>query len=166
VEGVCGLVLAPAAPSVNPLIPPRWKWVALRRVPYHGRELTYFVGRHGEGFHVYANADVQSTHHREIYAEDVSTSVHGFCATAEVVALRRPGELMVLVGNVGTQTSIVPLDLHEVVDANTQYDLRIYNSERRAWEPGHRESGTIVAALALGIEVNGFRAIELKQVIP
>jgi hypothetical protein len=82
------------------------------------------------------------------------------------VALRRPGELMVLVGNVGTQTSIVPLDLHDVVDAHGSYDLRVYNSERRVWEPRRREPGTIVAALAVGIEVNGFRAIELKQVAP
>jgi hypothetical protein len=166
VEGVCGLVLGPDLPGVNPLIPPGWKWVAVRRLPYHGRELTYFVGRHGGDLHVYANADVQSTHHKEIYVEDVSTDVHCFCATAEVVALRRPGELMVLVGNVGTQTSIVPLDLHEVVDAHGSYGLRIYNSERRVWEPGRREPGSIVAALAVGIEVNGFRAIELKQVAP
>jgi Bacterial alpha-L-rhamnosidase 6 hairpin glycosidase domain len=164
VEGVCGLMLSPDLPGVNPLIPAGWKWVAVRRLPYHGREFTYFVGRHGERFHVYANADVQTTHHKEIYAEDVSTDVHAFCATAEVVALRRPGELMVLVGNVGTQTSIVPLDLHDVVDAHGSYDLRVYNSERRVWEPRRREPGTIVAALALGIEVNGFRAIELKQV--
>jgi glycogen debranching enzyme len=166
VEGVCGLVLGPHLPGVNPLIPPGWKWVAVRRLPYHGRELTYFVGRHGGDLHVYANADVQSTHHKEIYVEDVSTDVHCFCATAEVVALRRPGELMVLVGNVGTQTSIVPLDLHDVVDAHGSYDLRVYNSERRVWEPRRREPGTIVAALAVGIEVNGFRAIELKQVAP
>jgi hypothetical protein len=73
---------------------------------------------------------------------------------------------MVLVGNVGTQTSIVPLDLHDVVDAHGSYDLRVYNSERRVWEPRRREPGTIVAALAVGIEVNGFRAIELKQVAP
>jgi glycogen debranching enzyme len=166
VEGVCGLMLSPDLPGVNPLIPPGWKWVAVRRLPYHSREFTYFVGRHGERFHVYANADVQTAHHKEIYAEDVSTDVHAFCATAEVVALRRPGELMVLVGNVGTQTSIVPLDLHDVVDAHGSYDLRVYNSERRVWEPRRREPGTIVAALALGIEVNGFRAIELKQVAP
>jgi hypothetical protein len=159
-------MLSPDLPGVNPLIPPSWKWVAVRRLPYHGRELTYFVGRHGERFHVYANADVQTTHHKEIYAEDVSTDVHAFCATAEVVALRRPGELMVLVGNVGIQTSIVPLDLHDVVDAHGSYDLRVYNSERRIWEPRRREPGTIVAALAVGIEVNGFRAIEIKQVAP
>jgi hypothetical protein len=71
---------------------------------------------------------------------------------------------MVLVGNVGSQTSIVPLDLHDVVDAHGSYELRIYNSERRAWERRRRELGTVVAALALSIEVNGFRAIEIKQV--
>ena len=36
VEGVCGLMLTTGRPSVNPLVPAAWKWVALRRLPYHG----------------------------------------------------------------------------------------------------------------------------------
>ncbi len=42
VEGVCGLVLMPGAPRVNPLMPAGWNWVALRDVPYHGRIVFVF----------------------------------------------------------------------------------------------------------------------------
>ncbi|MBV8149348.1 MAG: hypothetical protein JO092_09680, partial [Candidatus Eremiobacteraeota bacterium] len=38
IEGVCGLTLTGDRPQINPLIPPNWKWVALRRLPYHGEE--------------------------------------------------------------------------------------------------------------------------------
>jgi len=164
VEGVCGLTLTPSTARVNPLIPPDWKWVALRRLPYHGREITYFAARQGERFHLYANADIETTHHKEIYDEDVSTRVHAFSASAEVVALRRPGEIMAFVGNVGEQTNVVPLNLQEVLDANASYDLRIYSSEHEEWQLGTRETGRTLTSLAVPIESNGFRAIELKQV--
>jgi len=49
VEGVCGLMLSPGPPSVNPLVPPEWKWVALRCVPYRGAELSYFAARQDDG---------------------------------------------------------------------------------------------------------------------
>ena len=164
VEGVCGVMLTPGLPSINPLIPPEWKWVALRQLPYHGGALTYFVARHGEHFHVYADGDVQTTHRKEVYEEDVSTRVHAFSPSAEVVALRRADELMVLVGTVGTQTGVVPVNLSEVVDPDASYDLRIYNSERGAWEENRRESGHVVLFLAVSIEAYGFRAIELTKV--
>jgi hypothetical protein len=83
-----------------------------------------------------------------------------------VVALRRSGELLVLVGNVGTTTTVVPLNLEEAVDPETLYDVRIYNSERGAWQQGHRENGQIAGSLAVIIEENGFRAVELRQVTP
>jgi hypothetical protein len=96
-EGVCGLMLTPDRPRVNPLVPADWKWVALRRLPYHGQEVTYVAVRHDDHFYIYANADVQTAHHKERYDEDVSTQVHAFSASAEVVALRRSNELMVLI---------------------------------------------------------------------
>ena len=162
VEGVCGLMLTTGAPSVNPLVPRTWKWVALRRLPYHGGELTYFAARYDEKFHIYATADVETGHEATRYDEDVSDRVHAASASAEVVALRRPGELLVLVGNVGAQTSVVPLDLHQLLDAQAAYRVRIYNSERGVWERGHREPGSVARALAVVIEEGGFRAIELK----
>ncbi len=163
VEGVCGLMLTPDRPRINPLIPAAWKWVALRQLRYHGRDVTYFVGRHGEHLHIYSDCDVQTLHHKELYDEDISTQVRAYAITSEVVALRRANEIMVLVGNVGAQTSVVPLDLTDVVEHDAEYDVRVYNSERGAWEPGHREPGRVAASLAVSIEANGFRAVELKR---
>jgi hypothetical protein len=164
VEGVCGLLLTPDLPTINPLVPPSWKWVALRRLPYQGHEITYFAARQGDHFQIYANAALQTPHGQERYDEDVSALVHAFSPSAAVVALRRPGEMMVLVGNAGTQTSVVPLSLRELVRAEARYDIRIYNSERGAWETGHRESGQVTQTLAVSVEANGYRAIELKEV--
>jgi len=163
VEGVCGLMLAPGLPRVDPLVPPEWKWVALRRQPYHGRELTYFAARQGARFHIYADRDVMTAHDKDVYDEDVSPRVRVSSATAAVVALRRRGELMVLVGNVGAQTTVVPLSLQDLIDPGAGYDVRVYNSERAAWEATVREGGATACTLAVAIEANGFRAIHVTE---
>ncbi len=161
VEGVCGLMLTPDLPSVNPLVPGDWKWVALRRLPYHGQELTYFAARNAQapGFYIYANCDMETAHHKDIYDEDISERVYAFAASAEVVAFRRKNELAILVGNVGTQTSVVPVNLQEVIDPAKDYTLRVYNSERGDWESAKHQKGSAFAALAVSIESNGYRII-------
>ena len=164
VEGVCGLTLTPEQPSISPLVPPSWKWVALRRLPYQGHEVTYFAARQGEQFHLYTNAAVRTTHALERYEEDVTPHVHASYPSAAVVALRRGEEVMVLVGNAGTQTSVVPLSLGDLITPDACYRVRIYNSERGAWEPERRERGSAVAFMALSVETNGFRAIEVREV--
>jgi hypothetical protein len=107
---------------------------------------------------------VRTTHVLERYDEDVSPHVHASYPSAAVVALRRGDEVMVLVGNAGTQTSVVPLSLGELITPGACYTVRIYNSERGAWEPERRERGAAVAFMALSVETNGFRAIEVREV--
>jgi hypothetical protein len=164
VEGVCGLTLTPHQPSISPLVPPSWKWVALRRLPYQGHEVTYFAARQGEQFHLYTNAAVHTAHVLQRYEEDVTPHVHASYPSAAVVALRRGEEIMVLVGNAGTQTSVVPLSLGDLITPDACYSVRVYNSERGAWEPERRERGSAVAFMALSVETNGFRAIEVREV--
>ena len=107
---------------------------------------------------------MHTTHVLERYEEDVSPRVHVSYPSAAVVALRRSDELMVLLGNAGTQTSVVPLSLGDLITPDACYSVRIYNSERGAWEPERRERGAAVAFMALSVETNGFRAIEVREV--
>jgi hypothetical protein len=162
VEGVCGLMLTPEQPSVAPLVPPSWKWVALRRLPYQGREVSYVALRQGDQFHLYATCEVQTTYPAEVYSEDVSSQVQAPSPSAMVVALRRADELLIVVGNAGTQTSIVPVNLSDLVDPAATYDVHLYNSERGAWEPERREQGSMVGFLPISIEAGGYRALTLR----
>ncbi|MBC5826091.1 MAG: hypothetical protein GIW99_00115, partial [Candidatus Eremiobacteraeota bacterium] len=134
VEGVCGLMLTPSLPRVHPIVPVTWKWIALRRLPYHGNELTYFATREAGEFKIYATGEIESDHPVERYEEDVSGGILLFSDNAAVVALRRPGETIILVGNVGPQTTTVPLNIREIVETHAAYEIATYNSERDAWE--------------------------------
>ena len=72
VEGVCGLTLTGDQPQINPLVPPSWKWVALRRLPYAGREISYFAVRTGEGFHLFTTCEIETDAVHSLYEQDVS----------------------------------------------------------------------------------------------
>jgi hypothetical protein len=120
------------------------------------------VARHNEHFHIYADCDVQTPHHKGVYEEDISAKVRASAATAEVVALRRAGEVVVFIGNSAAQTVVVPIELVDILDGGARYDLRIYNSERDTWESAGTQLGQVLASLAVPIEENGFRTIELK----
>lgn len=162
IEGVCGMTLKPDRPVINPLIPPGWRWVGLRRLPYHGRELTYFAVLQENELCVYATASVESKHDAYEFDEDVTDSVEVLSTAASTIALRRGEELAIMVGNSGTQTMTAPVDLSRVVDTATTYELRVYNSERDRWIDAATLSGADLRSVAVSVEVLGYRLLSLK----
>lgn len=163
VEGICGLMLTTGKPRINPLVPAGWKWLGLRRLPYHGKELTYFAARQSGKFHVYATAEFDTDHLGQAFEEDVSADVTVFSELAAAVALRRRGEIVVLIGNVGTQTTPVPFNIARIIDPVKEYQVRIYDSERDAWEAFDNQKGDRLASLAMSVETHGYRLIELRE---
>jgi hypothetical protein len=162
IEGVCGLMVTPGAPRINPIIPSHWTWVAVRRLPYHDTALSYFAVRQGDGrMNLYSTAPLSSDCDVAVFDRDVTDSVHVFSDEAVVIVFAAEDRFVLLVGNTEPQTVAVPVDLERVVDSSKRYTFRMYNSERRAWGlPLDREPGTL-GALAFSIEANGFRLVEL-----
>jgi hypothetical protein len=164
IEGVCGFSVRPGKPRIRPLIPPTWHWVGLRRVPYHGTEISYFAVRQEERMHVYATTEVESSCEAHTYAEDVTDDVIVMSQSAAPIALRRDGEILIMLGNVGSQTVTAPLDVSGVVDRKGNYQLRVFNSERDGWVDGTTLSGSHISSIAVTIEMHGFRLLELKRI--
>jgi hypothetical protein len=164
VEGVLGLMLSTGLPHINPLIPPDWKWVALRRLLYHGRELSYFVVRLADGFQVYADCEIETEGQARVYDEDVSSGVAMFSAAAAVVAFAKGSALAILIGSVSSRTEMVQIDISALVDASKTYRMRIYDSERHEWTHRREGRGQEVECIARTIEARGFQLIELTPV--
>ncbi len=159
IEGVCGLTLTGDQPQINPLVPTSWKWVALRRLPYAGREISYFAVRTGEGFHLFTTCEIETDAVHSLYEQDVSDQIPIFSRVARVVALERAGEFAVLVGNVGTATINVPLDLTELLEPHVRYHTRVYNSERGDWETDSVLAREQICTIAVTIESQGYRVL-------
>ena len=105
VEGVCGIMLTTGAPRVKPLVPATWKWLALKRLPYHGEEITYFATRERGTFRLSATSEIESEFELERFDKDVSRAVHVLSDDATVVALASEDEISILVGNVVERTT-------------------------------------------------------------
>lgn len=163
IEGVCGFTLSPESPRINPLMPPAWRWVGLRRLPYHGEELSYFAVRQGGQINVFATCEVETKNDAHEYEEDITDSVVVLASNASTIALRRGSQMMIMVGNSGAQTTIAPVDLSRVVGADKQYELRVYNSERDSWIDATTLPGSELQSLAVPIEVLGFRLVSLRE---
>ncbi|MGZ3504863.1 MAG: MGH1-like glycoside hydrolase domain-containing protein [Vulcanimicrobiaceae bacterium] len=164
VEGVCGLMLSPSAPSINPLIPPDWNWVALRRLPYHGSLLSYFAVRESDGnLHMHSTSSLRSECDLTVYERDVSDDVRTFSHSAAVVALARKDCAAILIGNTEAQTVALPVDFASAIDPEQLYRMRVYNSERRGWEEQVPARGRNFESLPVSIEAYGFRLIELQM---
>jgi len=163
VEGVCGLMLTTGMPRVNPLVPSHWKWLGVRRLPYHGTEITYFATRRSGAFHIATTADVDTGLSKDLYERDVSAEVRVFSDNAAIVALARRNEIVLLVGNCGADTTTVPVDLSRLVASGGTYDVCVFDSERDAWQPPVTRPSDGIATVAVSIEKGGFRLIEMKR---
>ncbi len=158
VEGVCGLMVLPGRPRINPIIPSHWSWVGLRRLPYHGAFVSYFAVRRDDGrLCLYSTAQVESEFDVIVLERDVTDDVRRFSDRARIIALAGENETVVLVGNTSTETVAASLNIEQILDASKHYALEAYNSERKRWEePIVREAW---GALALSIEAGGFQLL-------
>jgi glycogen debranching enzyme len=188
IEGICGVMLRPypEPPQVEPLLPLEWKWVGLRNLDYHGRRISYFAARLGapgpgaalateqadqlgQGanlfIQLYSSGEVQlvAGHAAETFAEDISDHVGVLNDALRVVALERPGEVVICVGNTAHHTSIGGVTLESVLAKDTHYHLHLYNSERGLWTHGDPREVHELARVALVIEAQGFRILRLRE---
>ncbi len=159
IEGVCGLTLSGDRLEINPLIPANWKWVALRRLPYHGQEISYFAVRTKGVLTIFTTCEINTQSSHSLYDKDVSDRLPIFSRIARVVALQRGREVAVLVGNVSDATTNVPLDLSQLLEPNVRYHTKVYNSERDDWEIESVYAREEICVTSIGIESKGYRVM-------
>ncbi len=165
VEGVCGVVLGTHAVGISPLLPPDWRWVGIRRLFYHGRELGFFVGRQQDTFHVIGTADFDTSpgYTKHVYDEDISDQIDTLNPLAHHVAFKRPGEIVVCLGSASHQTILVPLRLNGSLEAGKIYHTEVYNSERNTWVEGETSRANALTELAVEIEEGGYRLLRFLE---
>jgi len=162
VEGVCGMMLAPGEPQINPLIPASWNWVGLRNLAYHGDTLSYFAVRDADTrLRIYSTRPVQSSGDVELFESDITDDVHVFTPGAVALALGAHDRAAILLGNTTPSSLAAPVNLEHCIDSTKRYNVRIYNSERREWDEDRVLTGFALRGIALYIEAGGYRLLEV-----
>ncbi len=164
IEGVCGLTLTGDVPQIQPLVPADWRWLALRRVPYHGEEVSYFAVRARGTFHIYTTCEIDTDQLHSVYLTDASDNIPIFSRSARVIAFQREHETILLVGNVTTTSINVPVNLSSILATNSKYRISIYNSERDDWETDSLIAREEVVSVTTTIESQGYRLMRFTSV--
>jgi glycogen debranching enzyme len=182
VEGLCGVSLRPApeGPSVQPSLPPQWRWVGLRALPYHGRHFSYFAARMSPGgpaaqpsageqsgaqpLRLFATAALTSANGTPVeeYTSDVTDRVGVIDEALRVVAFERSGEVVICVGNTAQETTIGALELGGVLGTSEQFSVQLYDSELGGWVDLQGRNQAQLRRMVLNIEAQGFRIVRLS----
>ena len=165
VQGVCGVTINTNKLAFNPLIPANWKWAGLRRLLYHGREIALFGARQPDGVHAYSTSDFEAVRgaQKHIYDTDVTTSVYTRNSLAQVIAFKKPGEILVCLGSSASQTMLFPMRLDNLLEPNKTYQVEAYSSEWNRWVTGDAGSGRELEEAAIQIEAGGYRLLRLRE---
>jgi len=166
VEGVCGLKLASGKTHISPLIPPDWKWVGLRRLSYHGAELSYFVLRQSGGdFDVYSTETIETPGRLNIFETDVTDMITVFSSDVASIALQRAdGSIMLLLGSTTWAATNVAFDMGAAVEEQRGYFVRGYNSDERSWSEDIEKSGRTLRSMVAHVEPEGFQLLYFNPV--
>jgi len=163
VEGACGITGTADGCRCQPLIPPSWQWIGLRRLPHCGKHISFFAARQHDGLHIYSNAGLITDHPLHRYADDVTNMVHVLDHRVHRLALRDNRELVICVGSSATGTLWVPIRITGLVDDDQDYSLEVYRREVGDWQRGATRSGRSMRHLATPIEAGGYRILRITK---
>ena len=165
VSGVGGVTVGLGAAKWKPLVPSNWKWVGLRRLPYHGREISMFALCDAGPRVLYATAEVETEEMlpQELYEEDITGMVYVQNELAYHIAFRRPQEMLLCLGSASSETTLIPLRLLGVLDREQWYQVDIYNSEWHRWVKGETGPGSDLVEAAIPVEAGGCRLLRFRE---
>jgi len=78
------------------------------------------------------------------------------------VALRRPGEAVLLIGYAGADTSVVSVELGTLLADDSLYTVALYDSESFAWRDGATATGCAHRTCAVSIAAGGFKILKFS----
>jgi glycogen debranching enzyme len=163
IEGACGLSVrvGPKKFSVTPLMPSGWSWLAVRQVPLLGKDVTYFIGRTDERFHVFATLDLQVEGTLEKFDEDISDDIERFDPDMETIGFRRGGEMLFCLGSTSNVAFTFPVTIRSLRTDDRTYAAHLYDSTRRRWVVGETGQGRKFANIAFRIDAQGYGLLRL-----
>ena len=161
IEGACGLEVRGKEVACNPRLPPQWKWIGARNVPFRGRQLTWFIARVPEPT-LYANFGCKTDFTLQGYDRDVTPMLRLSSEVTEI-ALQRGGGFVIFMGNTAARTVTTPLRFARRLRG--RYHVRYFTSLLDEWVARENLDGQeLERGFAVDLDASGFCVIELQRV--
>jgi Bacterial alpha-L-rhamnosidase 6 hairpin glycosidase domain len=161
IEGAAGFDIGAKQLICSPRLPPQWKWLGVRNLPYRKEKLTWFVARIPKPT-LYATFECESDYELHVYSRDVSPMLRLGDEVTEI-ALEQGGNYAILIGNTASRTITTPLRF--IRQLRGRYRVRYFTSLLGEWV--HHDpitGGEVGRGLAIEIEALGFSVIELQRI--
>lgn len=160
IEGAAGLDLSAGTPTINPRLPPQWKWVGVRNVLLAGKRLTWFVVRVPD-LQLYTDAQFRCSDTSQVFDEDVSSAMSIEGDDAVAIGLRQDTSIALFVGNTSSRTLTTAMGLTGI---RGSFAGRQFNSLRGEWtEISALSAGALQHGIPVELEGQGFCLFELSQ---
>lgn len=160
IEGAAGLDLSAGAPTINPRLPPQWKWVGVRDVLLAGKRLSWFVVR-APDLRLYTNARFRCPGTSTSFEEDISSAMSVEGENAVVLGLQQDESLVVFVGNTSLHTLTTAV---RILGLRGSYAGRFFNSLRGDWtEITEVRAADLARGVPVELDRQGFCLFELTQ---
>lgn len=161
IEGAAGLELSGGSPSIEPRLPPDWKWIGVRDVPLGGDWVSWFAVRVPE-LQLYTNARFHQSTAYNAYEADVTDMMTIGGDAAIGMALRDAQNLVLFVGSTVDRTVTTSITIADGLSG--AYSMRLFNSLRNSWVEGHMVSAQELSiGVPVQLDANGFCVFELRQ---
>jgi hypothetical protein len=163
-EGAAGLSYNGGEACIRPVRSSHWPWLAVRRLPYRGRHISWLIAHtpEPEVYTTYrSESDMKSQIHH-VYEEDVTSrlGVQGDAAVA--LALRRGSDFLLFAGNTHEHTVGVTLWLDMLPEGT--YRGRAFDSLAGRWiDRGDLCAAAVRRGLTLSVERKGFQLVQLAR---
>lgn len=161
VEAAAGLDLAATPPVLTPHLPGEWQWIAVRNVPVRGKRVSWFTVRLNE-LTTYASHPFSTVTPERRYEKDVSDDVWVSGDNAAHVALRRDGEMAIMIGNTLDRTITTAVRVKREL-LPERCSAHVFNSLVGEWQEHERiDTERLLRGFPLEVARRGFSVIELK----
>ncbi|TAM59623.1 hypothetical protein EPN52_07280 [bacterium] len=159
IEGMCGINLLRSR-HYEPMIPSEWSWLAIANLPLCGSCLTWFAARIEGRLQFFSAGEPAPRDARRHYRDDVTTQVRSLNENAEVVALRKRGELLLCVGSSAEYPTTVPIDLSGLLDGIERCGIGIADED--GWAEPQETAARELARVSVRVAPKGFKLVRIS----
>ncbi|HEY1974967.1 MAG TPA: hypothetical protein VGG89_00300 [Candidatus Baltobacteraceae bacterium] len=161
-EGAAGLEVTSRPPKLHGRLPPGWAWLGVRKVMVRGRDVAWFTVRL-EKLTTYANSAKLEINADRQYDSDVSDDVLVGGDHAMSIALRRDGDMAILIGNTLDRTITTSLAVPSR-HLPQRCTLRLYDSLVGEWrEFSDFEPSRLHDGFPVQVSRHGFCLLEVCE---
>lgn len=163
-EGALGLDVGLHRLRIAPRIPPDWRWLILRDLPYQDKWVSFFMCCHADGTRFYTTDGFESDHEIEVMERDLSSAVRPLSADTYAMAFGKGGEVVVCLASTAPEKQTAAFAVDGIFDSGRKYLVSIYASETGDWTQVGPYTGDYLSRLSVWIEPGGFSVLRIAPV--